>query len=60
MKAKVIRNCIGLSLIRSVMVQKTSHRYSLNQSDGKLKPITIWSLEFSRALGSMVVLTLSS
>ena len=34
-------------------------RYSLNQSDAKLKPITTWSSVFSRALGSVVGFTLS-
>ena len=32
----------------------------LNQSDAKLKSITTWSPAFSRALGSLVVFTLSS
>ena len=35
-------------------------RYLLNQSDAKLKSITTWSPAFSRALGSLVVFTLSS
>ena len=32
----------------------------LNQSDSKLKPIATWSPAFSRALGSLLVFTLSS
>ena len=35
-------------------------RYHLNQSDAKLKPITTWSLAFSRASGTLPVFTLSS
>ena len=34
-------------------------RYSLNQSDAKLKPMTTWSFAFSFALGSVVGFTLN-
>ena len=39
-------------------LQNTGH--SLNQSDAKLNPRTIWSLAFSRASGGLLVFTLSS
>ena len=38
---------------------KKNSRHSLNQSDAKLKPTTTWSPAFSRALGSLVVVTLN-
>ena len=34
-------------------------RHPLNQLNAKLKPIMTWSPAFSRALGSLVVFTLS-
>ena len=36
-----------------------ARRYSLNQSDAKLKPMTTWSFAFSFALGSVVGFTLN-
>ena len=36
-----------------------ARRYSLNQSDAKLKPMTTWSFAFSFALGSVVDFTLN-
>ena len=36
-----------------------AQRYSLNQSDAKLKPMTTWSFAFSFALGSVVGFTLN-
>ena len=36
-----------------------ARRYSLNQSDAKLKPMTTWSFAFSFALSSVVGFTLS-
>ena len=49
--SKVIRNCIGFALLSYVIVPENL-RYSLNQSDAKLKAITTWSPAFSRALVS--------
>ena len=46
--SKVIRDCIGFALLRSVIGLENS-RHPLNQSDAKLKPIATWSLAFSRA-----------
>ena len=46
--SKVIRDCIGFALLRSVIGLKKS-RHPLNQSDAKVKPILTWSLAFSRA-----------
>ena len=57
--SKVIRDCIGFALLRSVIGLENS-RHPLNQSDAKLKPIATWSVAFSRASGSLHVLTLSS
>ena len=51
--SKVIGDCVGLALTRSVIGAENS-RHSVNQSDAKLTPITTWSLAFSRALGSLV------
>lgn len=53
--AQVIRDCISFALPWSVIGAENSHR-SLNQSDAKLQPFTIWSPAFSRALSSLVVL----
>ena len=57
--SKVIRNCIGFALLRSVIGLENS-RHPLNQSDAKLKPIATWSLAFSRAWDRLRVFTLSS
>ena len=45
--------------IRSVIGPENSH-HSLNLKNATLKPITSWSLAFSRALGSSFVFSLSS
>ena len=50
--AKVIRNCIGFHLLRSVIGLKNT-RHFLNQSDAKLLPITTWLPAFAQALGSL-------
>ena len=57
--SKVILDCFGFAIPRSLIGPENS-RYSLNQSDAKLKQVTIWSLAFSRALNSSVGFTLSS
>ena len=57
--SKAIRDCIGCPFLCSVIGLGNS-RHTLNQSDAKLKPIPIWSPAFSRALGWLVVRTLSS
>ena len=57
--SKVIRDCIGCPFLCS-MIGLGNSRHTLNQSDAKLKPIPIWSPAFSRALGWLVVRTLSS
>ena len=46
--SKVIQDCIGFALLRSVIGLENS-RHFLNQSGAKLKPIATWSLAFSRA-----------
>ena len=55
----VIRDCFGFASLRSVIGSKNS-RHSLSQSDAKPKPITTWSIAFSRASGRLHVFTLSS
>ena len=57
--SKVNRNCFGFAFFRLVIGPEYYH-YFLNQSDSKLKPIATWSPAFSRALGSLLVFTLSS
>ena len=57
--SKVIRHCIGIALLCSVLGAENSC-HILGQSDAKLKPITTWSPASSRALGSLVLFTLSS
>ena len=57
--SKVNRNCFGFAFFRLVIGPEDFH-YFLNQSDSKLKPIATWSPAFSRALGSLLVFTLSS
>ena len=57
--SKVIRDCIGFALLRSVIGLENS-RHPLNQSNTKLKPFATWSLAFSRASGRLHVFTLSS
>ena len=57
--SKVIRDCIGFALLRSVIGQENS-RHPLSQSDAKVKPIATWLLAFSRASGPLHVLTLLS
>ena len=56
--SKVIRECIGLASLCSVIGPRNSH-HPLNQSDTQPKPITAWSPAFSRALGSLPAFTLS-
>ena len=56
---KVIRDCIGFALVRSVIGQKLS-RPLPNQSDAKLKPIATSPPAFSRALRRLHIFTLSS
>ena len=56
---KVIRDCIGFALLRSVIGLENS-RHPLNQSDAKVKPTVTWLLTFSRASGRLPVFTLSS
>ena len=46
--SKVIRDCIGFALLRSVIGLENS-LHPLNQSDAKLKQIATWSLAFSRS-----------
>ena len=53
--SQVIRDCVGLALLRSVIGPENSH-HSINQSDANVNPTTIWSPTFSRALGSWLVL----
>ena len=57
--SKVIRDCIGFALLRSV-IGLENLRHPLNQSDAKLKPIVTWSLAFFRASGRLHAFTLSS
>ena len=57
--SKVIRHCIGIALLCSVLGAENSC-HILGQSDAKLKPITTWSPASSRASGSLVLFTLSS
>ena len=49
----------GFALLRPVIGPENSW-HPLNQSNAKLKTITTWSPAFSRALGSLLVFTLSS
>ena len=56
--SKVIWDCIG-PLLRPLIGSECT-RHSLNQLYAKLKPAATWSSAFSRALGSLVVFTLSS
>ena len=51
---------IALVLPYFAVIGPENSRHSLNQSDAKLKPTTTWSPAFSRALGRVVVFTLSS
>ena len=51
-RVKVIRNCIGFHLLRSVIGLKNTLHF-LNQSDAKLLPITTWLPAFAQALGSL-------
>ena len=57
--SKVIRDCIGFALLRSVIGPENS-RHPLSQSDAELKPIVTWLLAFSRAWNRLHVFTLSS
>ena len=57
--SKVIQDCIGLTLLRSVIGPESSCHF-LNQLDVKVTTIMTWSPAFSRALGSLVVFTSSS
>ena len=56
---KIILDCVGFALLRSVIVPENSFR-PLDQSDSKLKPIASWPLVFSRALGCELAFTLRS
>ena len=58
--SKVIRDVIGYALLCSVILSPQKSRPSLHQSVAKLKPFTIWSSAFSRALQSLVGVTISS
>ena len=58
-ESKVIQDCIGLTLLRSVIGPESSCHF-LNQLDVKVTTIMTWSPAFSRALGSLVVFTSSS
>ena len=53
----VIRDCSGFAL-RCFVIGPENLRHSLNQSDAKLRSISSWSPAFSRALGSLLVVTL--
>ena len=57
--SKVIPDCIGFALLRSVIGPENS-RHSLNQSDAKQRTITTWSPVFSRASGSSLGFSASS
>ena len=57
--SKVIPDCIGFALLRSVIGPENS-RHSLNQSDAKQRTITTWSPVFSRALGISLGFSASS
>lgn len=57
--SKVIRDRFSFAL-RCCVIGPGNSRHSLNQSDAKLKPITTWSVEFSRALDILVGFILSS
>ena len=49
---------MGFALLRCVIGRENS-RFFLNQSDAKLKPVTIWSPAFCRALVELFLLWLS-
>lgn len=57
--SKIIRVCIGFSLLLPVIGLENTP-YPFHQSDGKLEPVTSWSPTCSRAVGRLVVITLSS
>ena len=57
--SKLIRNCFGFTLQRSVIGLKNS-RPLLNHSDAEPKPISTWSCSFSRAWRRLRVFALSS
>ena len=57
--SKVIPDCIGFALLRSVIGPENS-RHSLNQSDAKQLTMTTWSPVFSRSLGSSLGFSASS
>ena len=56
--SKVIRDCFGFALIRTVIGQYNSY-HALNQSQAERKQIVTWSSAFSRAFGSLPVFSLS-
>lgn len=57
--SKVLRDCIGFALLRfGIGPENAPH--SLDQSDTKLNPIKTLLPAFSRALGGLLVFTLSS
>ena len=58
-ESKVIQDCIGLTLLRSVIGPESLCHF-FNQIDAKVTPIMTWPPAFSRALGSLVVFTSSS
>ena len=57
--SKVIWDRTGFALLRSVIGPENCHQ-SFNQSDAKEKATMTWTPAFSRALGNLVGLTLSS
>ena len=57
--SKVIQDCIGLTLLRSVIGPESSCHF-FNKLDAKVTPIMTWPPAFPRALGSLVVFTSSS
>ena len=59
--SKVIQDCIGLTLLRSVIGPEGSlFCHFFNQWHAKVTPIMTWPPAFPRALGSLVVFTSSS
>ena len=57
--SKAIQDYFGFALLRYVIGPENWCHF-LSQSDFKPKPITTWSPAFSRALGCLIVFTLSS
>ena len=57
--SKVIHDLFGFAKLRSVIGAENS-RHHLNQSETKLKPVMIWTPEFSRVSRRLPFFTLSS